>query len=98
MKTPHNSISGHGFVILDKGYTVTYKRRNQRVKLALGETLKEIAPGIFEYLRFYYQCPLECSFNYVHFSINLSKYCPYWFLSMGWASSRILSSLIQPRL
>ena len=31
-------------------------------------------------------------------SITLRRYCPYWFLIIGWAISRILSSVIQPFL
>lgn len=29
-------------------------------------------------------------------SITFSRYWPYWFLSIGWASARIFSSAIQP--
>lgn len=54
VEASHYSVGGHGFVILHKGYTVAYKRRNQRVKLALGETLKKVSPRIVEDFWLYY--------------------------------------------
>ena len=54
VEASHYSVGGHALIILHKGYTVAYQRCYKRVKLSLGETLKEIAAGVVEDLWFYY--------------------------------------------
>ena len=93
MKSPYHAVTRFRFVVLHE----IHGPRNLLETLS-GEALEEIAPGVAEQVGFEDQHPFDVGSVYFHLcsSMSLRRYCPYWFLSIGPASSRTLSAVIQP--
>ena len=97
MQPPHDAESRHRLIVLHEIHRVPQERDDLLVELALRETLEEIAARVFKNARFQDQYAGDVGREDVHiFSMHFSRYCPYWFLSIGCASSRIRSAEIHP--
>ena len=66
METSHDTVGGHGFVVLDEVDGVTQNGGNFLIELPLGETLEEVAAGVTKNFGFDYQKSIYICFNYVH--------------------------------
>lgn len=66
MEASHDSVGGHGFVVLDEVDGVTQDGGNFLIELPLRETLKEVAAGVTKNFGFDYENTVYVCFNYVH--------------------------------
>ena len=71
MEASHDTVGGHGFVVLDEVDGVTQDGGNLLIELPLGEALEEVAAGVTKNFGFDYENTVYVCFNYVHiFFIN----------------------------
>lgn len=71
METSHDTVGGHGFVVLDEVDGVTQDGGNLLIELPLREALEEVAAGVTKNFGFDDENTIYVCFNYVHiFFVN----------------------------
>ena len=91
MQSPDYAIGGAAFIVLDK-----FDMADSPVELPPGERLEKIAAPVIEQFRFNDDNTFYVSLYDIHVSASLRRYCPYWFFTIGAASSLSFSRVIQP--